>query len=444
MQSLANLNSAAFGKDAPPIVGGPHTGYGEQEWIGAIAVVGFGLLVLCFRRFCSARDAQWAFGDSLAYALFFRRHAGANQQVPASHGLLVGQDNRYSTSKTTAAIWTGIVLYFIVVAALVLGFNHVAFDKLIGQISPLYLVFLGGPFAAAVIAKATVSNAVAAGDQQKSQSTSPRVADVFSDDDGNADLVDLQYLAFNLVVAVIVLVEFVHGPGYGAPTVPDFLAGLTGTSAATYVANKALVSGNAPTIVRFAPSSIRPGGQVLAIGTNLIAQGDTTPPTVFIADGPPTLATDNPPRADQATFRVPSVLPFGNAVVAIQTPSGLEVTSDSPLQIVQDALVVVLTRQTDAIPNSQITLIGSGFYQASDVDVNGTPGRGAVSASVSLTGRTAGAPAHVCQSSQGTDMHLTVTVPDDILANEPAGLFDVSVARGGFEVTLGTPLNIHT
>jgi hypothetical protein len=440
MPSSSILTLAVF--DPAPIVGGAHTSYSVQEWVGAIAVVGLGIVVSCFRRYCAARNARWPIGNSLAYAFFFRLHAAPGQQSPTSRGLLVGQDNRYSTSKTTAAMWTGILLYFIVVMALVLGFDRARFDSLIGGISPLYLVFLGGPFAAAVIAKATVGNAVAAGDQQRSQAASPRIADVFSDDDGNADLVDLQYLSFNFVVAAIVLVEFLHGPGFGAPTVPDFLAGLTGTSAATYLANKALLSGNAPTITRFAPGSVRPGGQVVAIGTNLIAQGDTNPPTIFINNGPATVATDNPPRPDQSTFRVPPITPFGSTTVAIQTPSGLQVSSDA-LQIAQDALLVVQARQTDAVPNGQVTLLGSGFYQASDLVANGTPLPGANPASVTLTGRAAGAQAHPCPNPQGTDSQLTVTVPSNILANDPPGWFDIAVVRGGFRATPGFAVNIQ-
>src|ERR1019366_4921606 len=119
---------------------------------------------------------------------------------------------------------------------------YAQFQTLVGNTSPLYLIFLGGPFAAAIIAKSVVSGAVDNGDQQRSQANAPRVADVFSDDDGNTDLVDLQYVLFNLIVAGIVLAQFLHAPGFGAPVVPSFLAGLTSASAATYVAHKGLTT----------------------------------------------------------------------------------------------------------------------------------------------------------------------------------------------------------
>jgi hypothetical protein len=241
------------------------------------------VLLVIWRRYVAARCFGASATDhydkpkALRYALFGRKKNSADELV--ARGLLVGADNRNSTSKTTAALWTAILVYFILTMAFVVGFNREEISTIIGQISPLYLILLGGPFAAAVLAKVSVSNSVASGEQQKSQADHARVADVFSDDDGNTDLVDVQYLAFNLLAAGIVLVQFLHAPGFGAPNIPDFLAGLTGTSAATFVANKALSSRNPPKIDRLAPNSVRPGGQVVVVvGSNLIAQGDNNPP----------------------------------------------------------------------------------------------------------------------------------------------------------------------
>ncbi|MGO9030150.1 MAG: hypothetical protein ACLQOZ_16160 [Acidimicrobiales bacterium] len=427
-----------------PIIGSSHTSFAKQEWVAGGIVVGLALVVIGFRRYCAARSATWGAGESVLYAVFLRTRVPPGSQAPTARGLLVGQDNRFSTSKTTAAMWTALLIYFIVAMALVLGFARSRFDALIGGISPLYLVFLGGPFAAAVMAKATVSGAVGSGDQQKSQAASPQVADVFSDDDGNTDLVDLQYLAFNLVVAAIVLVEFVHAPGYGAPAVPDFLAGLTGASAATYVTNKALVSGNPPAISRLSPSTTRPGGQVIALGANLIAQGDSSHPTVFVNNGSAIGATDDPPSADQATFRLPVATPFGGASVVVHTPSGLE-TSPSTLQVVADALVVGHAAPTETMPNTTITLLGAGFYDATDVDADGNPGDGAIPAVVTLTGRTKHAEPHQCLNGRGTDTQLTVTVPADILTRdeEAAGWFDVHVARGSLQAAPNIAINVQ-
>lgn len=347
--------------------------------------------------------------------------------------------------------------------ALILGFERDKFTALIGGISPLYLVFLGGPFAAAVMAKVTVSNAVAGGNDQRSIAVSPRPADVFSDDDGNTDLVDLQYVAFNVLVAAIVVVQFTHAPGYGAPAVPDFLAALTGTSAATYVANKALVSGNTPTVDRLTPATTRAGGQVVALGANLIAQGETKPPkvflntgAVFINNGVGVAVTDDPPRPDQATFRVPPGSPACTASVTIRTPSGLS-ANPSTLMIVPDSITASSLDKTDVPPHTNITLTGSGFFAASDVDSTGAPlvaadGRPvAQPATVSLVnqapnGQEGSGQPRLCGFVSGTDSQLTVTVPEDILTQpgETPGYFNFVLQRAGVPDCHPTfAINVH-
>ena len=354
--------------------------------------------------------------------------------------MLVGQDNRASTSKTTAALWTAIVAYFFVAMALVLGFDRTRLGDLIGATSPIYLVFLGGPFASAVIAKALVSDASAAATLQKSQAAAPRVADVFSDDDGNTDLVDLQYLLFNLVVAVIVLVEFLHAPGYGAPAVPAVLAGLTSASAATYVANKALTSPNPPAVARFVPAAVRPGGRVVAVGADFIAPGDVTTPTVLVGGGPApddpvsqASPANNPPRADQLAFQVPPTTALGPTAVVLRTPAGIEATSDG-LEVVPDALTVSLADPVRVAPGGSFTLYGAGFYSAMDVDASGRPVvRGAQAAVVFLVRRTPGASPVPCAAA-GTDGRLTVTVPGDLLGPAGPAWFDLRVQRGGLPV----------
>ena len=252
-----------------PVIGTPASSYVEPELVAlGIVVAAWVVLVVLLRRYDAARTANWGPAMAIRFAIglesrYKYKDAGQGakdpQVISSYHGVLVGSDNRTSTSKATAALWTLIVAYFFVTMALVLGFDYAKFQTLVGDTSPIYLIFLGGPFAAAVIAKAVVSGAVANGDQQRSQADAPRVADVFSDDDGNTDLVDLQYVLFNLIVAGIVLAQFLHAPGFGAPTVPSFLAGLTSASAATYVANKGLTTANRPSLDRFLPAIVRRG-----------------------------------------------------------------------------------------------------------------------------------------------------------------------------------------
>jgi hypothetical protein len=212
------------------------------------------VFIAFLRRYLAARAAGKSFAQSFGFAIQF--WVKTIDGVDPPHGLLVGTDNRVSTSKTTAALWTVVLIYFIASMALIFGRHPDKYQSLIQSISPLYLVLLGGPFAAAVLAKGIVSSSVAAGQTQKGQGT-PNIGDVFSDDDGNTDLIDTQYIAFNVLVAAIVVIQFAGHPGFGAPVIPDFLAALTGTSAAAYIVNKAVTTGNPPSITELTPSRVR-------------------------------------------------------------------------------------------------------------------------------------------------------------------------------------------
>jgi len=179
-----------------PIVGSATSHFvAEQIWALVIVVVLL-FLVLTLRRYAAARETERPIQYSLGWALHVdgtppRRIAPSAGQdgwaAPASRGLLVGTDNRLSTSKAAAALWSVVVAYFILALGLIAATNRDKFADLFQSFSPLYLVFLGGPFAAAVFAKARVSSGVNNGDLQKSTAPTPRLADVFSDDDGNTD-----------------------------------------------------------------------------------------------------------------------------------------------------------------------------------------------------------------------------------------------------------------
>ena len=426
----------------------PAESYGWQEFWAGLIVVGVFALLVWFRRYTAARAA----GLGGRAALGFSFGSGKNKKTVAGYrGLLVGTDNRTSTSKVTAALWTIVVAYFLVAMALVLGFDYGDYQKLIGDTSPLYLIFLGGPFAAAVIAKSVVSGAVSSGEQQRSTADSPSVADVFSNDDGNTDLVDLQYTLFNFVVVGIVLAQFVNAPNFGAPAVPSFLAGLTSVSAATYVANKGLTTANPPTIDRLLPASVRPGGRTTVLGSNLIAPGENSTPTVIVgateAPGDPTsVARNTPPTPSSVAFEVPPDAAPGRVRIVVRTPAGAEANTDKlaaadALTVVRDALAVASASPTTAPAGGIFTLYGSGFYNAVDVDADGNPIEGAeglpaAPAVVTLQKQDVANPGgHTgdpvpCEAS-GTDSKIAVTVPPGILAaGAEAAWFDLRVQRG--------------
>jgi hypothetical protein len=184
-------------------------------------------------------------------------------------GLVVGKDNRLSTSKLQALIWT----YAIAAALLSLVIADWAgaekgYAALLEEgLKDEYLLLLGGPFAAAVAAKAIISAKADRGEVTKTEGT-PKLAQAASDDAGNADLVDTQYLLFNFVALSYFVGAFVKQASDGLPEIPGVLVGLTGVAAATYVTNKAVLK-EAPTLVQIVPSVGGVGQDVMVFGRSL-------------------------------------------------------------------------------------------------------------------------------------------------------------------------------
>lgn len=147
--------------------------------------------------------------------------------------LVIGSDGRASTSKAQVVMWTFAVFYallFLLVWGRSSGCDELqqdnaqceqaaeargAFDRVVNNpLQPAYYVLLGFPLAAAVTAKALTTGKVAAGALQKTADGGPGVAkgigEVVSNDAGEADLVDFQYFAFNLVTLAFFAVQFLN------------------------------------------------------------------------------------------------------------------------------------------------------------------------------------------------------------------------------------------
>lgn len=357
-----------------------------------------------------------------------------------------------STGKVTAFLWTVIVVYIILTMALILGAEPDKYPVLIHSISPMYVVLLGGPFAAAVLAKGIVSGAVDDKTAQRPSAEKAHVADVFSNDDGDTDLVDTQYLVFNLVVAIIVIVQFARAPGLGAPQIPDFLASLTGVSAATYVANKATVTGNnSPSIDQVVPLRARPGAEVVLYGKNLRAQGDPANAKVTVLVGP-SMVEARPESPTKVVFRLPeNAAPDGVPVpITVLTNSGLVTPEGKTITVVPDEIKIVRVGASTVAEGGRLTLIGSGFIDASDVDASGTRIEGPQvdgndRIRVSLTPeQLADPPAEpqLCQVAPGTefDNKITVEVPVGLGTQSPNRRFVLGAERGALRAVINPPI----
>ena len=233
-----------------------------------------------------------------------------------SKGLVVGKDNRVSTSKLQALIWTyalAAALMSLVIAdwaGAEKGFGALLEEGLKDE----YLLLLGGPFAAAVAAKAIVSAKADRGEITKTEGT-PKLSQAVSDDTGDADLVDTQYLLFNFVALSFFVGAFVTQANDGLPEIPDVLVGLTGVAAATYVSNKAVLK-EAPTMLRIVPWVASVGQEVTLFGRSLRL---------------PKLAADG-----EVQFE-PALVTF-NGVTAAVTESSSTPTGDDQLKVTVPAM----------------------------------------------------------------------------------------------------------
>ena len=324
----------------------------QQAWAAALLVVFFLLI------FIGLRIVSWAGSKSQA--------DDSASESPARITIgwgrlssLVGLDNRVSTSRTIALLWTIVVGYCLLALVLIATASHSSATPIpTGQIpdgfieaalkplAPAYVVLLGAPFAAAAGASAIVGHRVNNDRLQKSKSTSrPNPLQVVADDDGNLDLVNLQYTLFNLIAATFVLTQFIPHPARGIPDIPAALAVLTGVSAAVYTSNKAATS-NPATITDVLTPSVRPGQLATIAGQNLVVTPDPSNPagdaantTVSLipvrdqAESDSIAGADHPvahsvavnakeATPDTVTFRIPPELPTGRWNVRVRTNAG--------------------------------------------------------------------------------------------------------------------------
>jgi hypothetical protein len=201
--------------------------------------------------------------------------------------IIIGADNRASTSKFQATAWTYVIL-FALVTLLVGHLLYADFDPgwntfLDEGLNSDYLWLLGIPSVGLVGAKAITQSKVEENPDAKPSKPDDAPADVLTrvrtrtrelaSNDNDADpqpaLGDLQYLVFNAVAVIYFLSAFLGHVERGLPSLPDTLIALTGVSAASYLSAKAVAKTAPPAIV-----SVRPSRVVLgAAPTDLTVSG---------------------------------------------------------------------------------------------------------------------------------------------------------------------------
>jgi hypothetical protein len=245
--------------------------------------------------------------------------------------LWVGKDHRTSTSKTVVFLWTIAIAFGLIalLAADLLGDSKGWDHQIKNGLQEEYLLLLGGPYAAALLAKyATVSQADTAGKPPAPVGeATPR--QLIADDQGDTDLGDFQYLLFNLIALAFFLGKFIGHIDLGFPTLPPVLAGLVLTSAGGYSAKK-LIQQARPTLTSVVPSTVARGGSIQIYGMSLIVPASTTQtgvaaaPTVSAGGKPATVAAhDHILGADRLTVTVAQDAAIGAGTVSVIRADGV-------------------------------------------------------------------------------------------------------------------------
>jgi hypothetical protein len=229
-------------------------------------------------------------------------------------------------------------------------------DVLPGRAWDEYSILLGGPFAAAVLAKGTVTYKLDAGTLQKSEAQAPAAGQVATNDEGAVDLVDSQYLLFNVIALGYFVVEIVRRGVL--PEMPGPLLAMTSATAGLYVANKA-AQRNAPQITSVSPATAGPSQTVAVLGINFDpADGTDSGRRVTVAlTGCPETIYSTQTSDTQVLFVVPATAAAGDQAVSVTSTAGVQ-TPVHPLQIRSGAITVqALLDDKPLRPGSNATIL---------------------------------------------------------------------------------------
>jgi hypothetical protein len=320
-------------------------------------------------------------------------------------GLVVGRDGRSSTSKTQVLLWTYAVVFALL--ALLVGwvivevgqalsdnpdFSHAELGRNVADkftdfvkegLDESYLLLLGLPLGAAISSKAITTNKESNGTVVKSEKadtppekqTNP-VAELVTDDEGNSDLGDFQYLLFNLLALGYFLSQFLIHPANGLPEMPDTLVALTSLSAGAYVAKKGVYR-DPPILSAVSPPAAAPGDRVDIFGSRLLGRPPTdkdddaasaaTLRSAIVQFGrtvaQPLKAEGDVELTDEhICVRVPARLTPGSMTVKVVRPPGAT-SEELPFEVVkhQPTIESVVPSKFSSATATQVTVSGAGF-----------------------------------------------------------------------------------
>jgi hypothetical protein len=291
------------------------------------------------------------------------RLAAAKQRADnGAFALFLGKDGRLSTSTTIAWAWTVVISW--VLLALIIAWPP-DWGKAFTHFDGTYFALLGGPYAAWVLARVAVTARVSNSTLQKPVGDGvPRLSDLVSADNGNPDLFDAQYVMFNLIAMVFVVLAFSHTSQDGFPLIPPVLVLLTGGPAAVYSANKVLAT-NGPTIFSVSPSIVTANNSFTVFGQNFLAgaapSSNSGKLRVLVGGWEATVDTDS--ATDGAVSAVAPETDYSDAAplaVTLITPAGAQAWLQGAVTV-RTAPTLIGTDRATAKAADVVTLTGEWY-----------------------------------------------------------------------------------
>ncbi|NBE53454.1 hypothetical protein [Streptomyces boluensis] len=292
--------------------------------------------------------AYWA--GTLAAALTGAALLAVGRAHRARGGVLaplIGEDNRFSTSRAVAAAWlflTGFAVLLLTGTLALAGTPHARARLLAGlELGPAaaLVAVVAAVSSVAVLVRRLVVVRVHAQALQKVPADRPRAADLVTDDAGRGSFADAQYVLVTAGAVAFTAVRLARDPGR-LPQLPWGLALLVLVSAAVYVAGKCSEGGRPVihSVVRAREpgdldAPIRTGDDIEIRGAGFVPPGAGTPERlarVVVRFGPvhvhvplvPVPGGFTNPTDSVLTVPVPVDLAAGPVDVQVITAPGLE------------------------------------------------------------------------------------------------------------------------
>ncbi|MDX2293792.1 MULTISPECIES: hypothetical protein [Streptomyces] len=211
---------------------------------GSLAAIWAAVLALLLGQALTALGTGWTAArtaglcTALLLAVPLTAAAHAHRARGGLLAPLTGEDNRLSTTRAVAAAW----LLFLCYALLFLTLRSLTATAFGLSGAAALVTVLALVSAVAVTARLVVSTRIAGRRLQKVRADRPRAADLLCDDNGRADLADVQYVLVSGAVLVFTAVRLATAPDR-LPAPPWSLALLVAVSAVWHLAAKCTEGG---------------------------------------------------------------------------------------------------------------------------------------------------------------------------------------------------------